>query len=101
MTYEQGYTTSKTIESSLTTSFELSGAVEGLNFKGGLGASIKAVENQSKSTKTTDEMSFKIGAGKNFWVCQRIVNLNIFRAENAVTIWDTDLKVNGKECETV
>ena len=98
VTYNVGYKSSKTIDSRVTTKFEIGGAAKALELGGSIEVSIGYSNTEENSTSTTLRDIYTIGPHRNFWICQRMVYLDTYKEKNAVWIWDTQLVVNGDMC---
>ena len=93
--YQIGFKTKITTDVKFTSKLEISSAIAFLNLGASFEMSVEAIETQTKETTASRKTTYTIAPGDNFWVCQRSVDLNVYLTENAVTIFDLDIVVNG------
>lgn len=77
----------------------MSSVVKSLYLGGSMEASVGHSSTSDRQTHVELKQTFTIPRGQNFWICQRIVDLKVFNTDDTVRIWDSELIVNGSECE--
>ena len=70
-----------------------------MNLGASIEASVEEAYTEGQQTEVTIKYSITIPGGDDFWICQRTVFLNQYHTDNAVRIWDSDLKTKGPECK--
>jgi len=98
LTYRVGYRSSNPAHTALGTKREMSDTVRSLYLGGSMEASVGHSSTTDKETYVEENKTYTISYGRNFWVCQRVVDLQVYNTADTVRIWDSELIVNGNEC---
>jgi len=99
LSYRVGYKSNNPAHASITTKREMSSVVKSLYLGGSMEASVGHSSTSDRETHVELKQTFTIPRRTNFWICQRIVDLKVFNTDDTVRIWDSELIVNGSECE--
>ena len=99
VSYRVGYKSSNPAHTSITTKREMSSVVKSLYLGGSMEASVGHSSTSDSETHVELKQTFTVPRGTNFWICQRVVDLKVFNTDDTVRIWDSELIVNGRECE--